>query len=68
MSSTNTKILNWQDFISGWSFTCGGEAPPQGLAETYSFLPSSTEAASPLPHGETRRERNNAKEMRQSKA
>ena len=32
MSSTNTEILNWQDFISGWSFTCGGEAPPEGLA------------------------------------
>ena len=33
MSSTNTEILNWQDFIFGWSFTCGGEDPPEGLAE-----------------------------------
>lgn len=61
MNPTNTETLNWQDFISGWSFTCGGEAPPEGLAETYSFLPSSTKAESPLPRGATRRERNNAK-------
>lgn len=27
----STETLNWQDVISGWSFTCGGEAPPEGL-------------------------------------
>ncbi|MBE6401032.1 MAG: hypothetical protein E7037_03245 [Verrucomicrobia bacterium] len=32
MCTTNTETLNWQDFISGWSFTCGGEDPPEGLA------------------------------------
>ena len=34
MNATNTETLNWQDIISGWSFTCGGEAPPEGLAES----------------------------------
>ncbi len=34
MSTTNTETLNWQDIISGWTFSCGDEAPPEGLAES----------------------------------
>ena len=38
MNTEATETLNWQDVVSGWSFTCGGEAPPEGLAE--SVVPS----------------------------
>ena len=38
MNTEATEALNWQDVISGWSFTCGGEAPPEGLEE--SVVPS----------------------------
>ncbi len=34
----NPETLNWQEVVSGWSFTCGGEAPPDGLAA--SVVPS----------------------------
>lgn len=27
----STETLNWQDFISDWSFVSGGESPPDGL-------------------------------------
>ena len=34
MGATATKTLNWQDIISGWTFSCAGEAPHEGLAES----------------------------------
>lgn len=36
----STETLDWQDIISGWSFTCGGDEPPEGLAE--SIIPAVT--------------------------
>ena len=34
MGATTTETLNWQNIVSGWSFSCAGEAPPEGLAES----------------------------------
>ncbi|MBQ8445749.1 MAG: hypothetical protein IJX22_05140 [Opitutales bacterium] len=34
MSTTTAETLNRLDIISGWTFSCGGEAPPEGLAES----------------------------------
>ena len=34
MGATTTQTLNWQNIISGWSFSCAGEAPPEGLEES----------------------------------
>ncbi|MBP3301594.1 MAG: hypothetical protein J6L64_00440 [Opitutales bacterium] len=42
----SSETLNWQDFISDWSFVSGGESPPDGLDA--SVVPTVTRASDGL--------------------